>query len=82
MGPRDDVVTASRVRTAHADAWEELGRCSIRTGGGWSRLAGIRLMASGLPYPQWNNGDVIDPSVVDIDRVAAWYEERECHGGC
>jgi hypothetical protein len=39
-------------------------------------------MASGLPYPQWNNGDVIDPSVVDIDRVAAWYEERECHGGC
>lgn len=39
-------------------------------------MAGIRLMASGLPHPQWNNGDVTDPDRVDIEEVRAWYAAR------
>lgn len=38
------------------------------------RLPGIRLMASGLPHPQWNNGDVLDAAAVDIEAVRAWYD--------
>jgi hypothetical protein len=30
-------------------------------------------MASGLPHPRWNNGDVSDSSVVDIGDVREWY---------
>ncbi|MDX6233044.1 MAG: hypothetical protein QOH68_2044, partial [Nocardioidaceae bacterium] len=26
-------------------------------------------MANGLPHPQWNNGDVTDPAVVDLGVV-------------
>ena len=30
-------------------------------------------MASGLAHPQWNNGDVTDGALVDLDAVRAWY---------
>jgi ribosomal protein S18 acetylase RimI-like enzyme len=62
-----------RVRTAHGDAWQEQGRLREPYGGGAAELPGIRLMASGLPHPQWNNGDVTDGALVDLDRVRAWY---------
>src|SRR3954468_19343155 len=59
-------VDAGWVRVAHADAWEAHGRFRAGSGGGFARLPGIRLMASGLPHPQWNNGDVLDPDAVDV----------------
>jgi ribosomal protein S18 acetylase RimI-like enzyme len=67
---------ADLVRTAHADAWEAHGRFRERYGGGAVRLPGIRLMASGLPHPQWNNGDVTDPELVDLSAVRQWYADR------
>lgn len=42
-------------------------------------MPGIRLMASGLPHAQWNNGDVSDPARVDVEAVRAWYAAR-AHG--
>jgi len=69
------------VRTAHADAWEEHGRFRAATGGGTARLQGIRLMASGLPHAQWNNGDVRDPEMVDMAAVRAWYAARPLPSG-
>jgi ribosomal protein S18 acetylase RimI-like enzyme len=66
-------VDAALIRTAHADAWEAHGRHRTPAGGGAARLPGIRLMASGLSHPQWNNGDVVDPSLVDVEAVRAWY---------
>ena len=62
-------VDATWVRAAHADAWQTLG---VRA---TAELPGVRLMATGLPHPQWNNGDVDDPSAVDIDQVRSWYDE-------
>jgi hypothetical protein len=38
-------------------------------GGAFAELPGIRLMASGLPHPQWNNGDVTEPALVEVDLV-------------
>lgn len=64
-----------RVRTAHGDAWQEEGRLRVQHGGGFAELPGIRLMASGLSHPQWNNGDVTDPEIVDIDLVSHWYAD-------
>jgi len=64
-----------RVRTAHGDAWQEQGRLRIPYGGAAAELPGIRLMASGLPHPQWNNGDVTEAAAVDIERVREWYAE-------
>jgi GNAT superfamily N-acetyltransferase len=64
------------VLAAHGDAWQAQGRLRPSLGGGALELPGIRLMASGIPVPQWNNGDVTDPALVDIDAVRAWYAER------
>src|SRR3954451_19671565 len=72
----DGAVDAALIRLAHADAWEAHGRHRERHGGGVARLPGIRLMASGLPHPQWNNGDVLDPDAVDVAEVARWYGEK------
>lgn len=36
-------------------------------------VPGARLMASGLPTPARNNGDVHDPAVIDLDEIAAWF---------
>lgn len=67
---------AGLLRMAHADAWEAHGRHRASSGGGVARLPGIRLMASGLPHPQWNNGDVSDPAAVDVAEVRRWYADR------
>ena len=66
-------VTAEWVRTAHGDAWQAIGAASGDQGGGVAELAGVRLMATGLRHPQWNNGDVHDPSAVDVGAVRDWY---------
>lgn len=66
----------ARVHAAHADAWQVEGRLRAPFGGGALDLPGIRLMASGLPHAQWNNGDVTDASVVDWRQVRAWYAAR------
>lgn len=66
-------VLSDRVQVAHADAWQEHGRLRSGSGGGAAELPGIRLMASGLDHPQWNNGDVSDPALVDLEAVRAWY---------
>jgi GNAT superfamily N-acetyltransferase len=62
------------VRTAHGDAWQVQGRLREPFGGGALELPGVRLMASGLPHPQWNNGDVTDVRLVDVGAVGAWYD--------
>jgi GNAT superfamily N-acetyltransferase len=64
-----------RVRTAHGDAWQEEGRLRIPYGGAFAEQPGIRLMASGLAQPPWNNGDVTDAEVVDLDLVREWYAD-------
>ena len=69
-------VSARRVRAAHADAWQEHGRLRRRDGGDTADLPGARLMASGLPYPQWNTADVLDPAVVDVAAIREWYAAR------
>jgi hypothetical protein len=71
----DEMVEPARVRAAHGDAWEAEGRARIGEGGGATRVRGARLMASGLPYAQWNNGDVTDADV-DEPAMRAWYAER------
>ena len=65
-----------RVWTAQADAWQAEGRLRQPFGGGAVELPGIRLMASGLPHAQWNNGDVADPALVPWKEVRAWYAAR------
>ncbi len=65
-----------RVRIAHGDAWQAEGRRRERFGGGTLELPGVRLMASGLPFPQWNNGDVTDVARFPLDEVRAWYAAR------
>jgi GNAT superfamily N-acetyltransferase len=71
----------ARVRTAHGDAWQVEGRLRAELGGGALELPGIRLMASGIAKPQWNNGDVTDPALVDIEAVRAWYADRSVPWG-
>lgn len=66
-------VTAEWVRKAHGDAWQVVGSHCAATGGGVRDLPGVRLMATGLPHPQWNNGDVDDPASVALDDVREWY---------
>ena len=66
---------AARVRTAHADAWAAEGALREPMGGGALALPGIRVMASGLPQPQWNGADVtaLEP---DLAGARAFYAER------
>ena len=40
-----------------------------------TEVPGARLMATGLPHAQWNNGDVDDPAAVDIQSVRDWYAD-------
>ena len=68
-------VTADWVRRAHGDAWHAIGSACVGSGGGVSEHAGVRLVATGLPHPQWNNGDVHDPSAVDLEAVRDWYSQ-------
>lgn len=71
--------SAGDALTAHGDAWEQLGRIHAAhgaPGAGAARVPGARLMASGLPHPTYNNADITDPYVVDLDAVRAWYDAR------
>lgn len=69
-------VTAEGVRIAHGDAWQAEGLLRRPYGGDVATLPGVRLMASGLPHVQWNNGDVDDVERCDVAAVAAWYGSR------
>jgi ribosomal protein S18 acetylase RimI-like enzyme len=71
---------ARRVRIAHADAWEREGRARAELGGGATRVAGARLMYSGLVARQWNGGDVIGLPV-DVEAARYWYAEKSCAWG-
>ncbi|SDT15689.1 GNAT family N-acetyltransferase [Actinopolymorpha singaporensis] len=71
-----DLPVDTRVWAAHADAWQAMGRIRVAAGGGAARLPGCSVMASGLPHPQWNNGDVTDPALFDLEQVRAWYAPR------
>jgi GNAT superfamily N-acetyltransferase len=62
---------AARVQDAQADMWEYEGRLRA----GVAELRGIRLMASGLPQPQWNNGDVTAADA-DVEGARAFFAER------
>ena len=64
------------VWTAHGDAWQAEGRLREPLGGGVAEFPGVRLMASGLPHAQWNNGDVTDPAAVPVEDVRAWFAAR------
>jgi GNAT superfamily N-acetyltransferase len=66
---------AHRVHVAHADAWQAEGRLREPHGGGALDVRGLRLMASGLPQPQWNSGDVTAPDA-DLDAARAFYAAR------
>jgi hypothetical protein len=70
----------SWMRTAHADAWEVEGRAREPYGGGYARIRGARLMASGILQPKWNNADITGADV-DVDAVAAWFEARDVPWG-
>jgi len=78
MRRRPDVLDR-RVWDAQGDAWQAQGRLREGCGGGAAEMPGIRLMASGLPHAQWNNGDVTQPDEVAWDDVRAWYASR-AHG--
>jgi GNAT superfamily N-acetyltransferase len=69
------------VHLAHGDAWQVEGRLRERFGGGALELDGARLSASGLPHPQWNNGDLVDPARFDLAAVRAWFAERAFGAG-
>jgi GNAT superfamily N-acetyltransferase len=66
---------AARVRTAHGDAWAAEGVLREPMGGGARALTGIRVMASGLPSPQWNGADVT-AAEPDLAAARAFYAER------
>jgi GNAT superfamily N-acetyltransferase len=66
---------SARVRTAHADIWQVEGRLREPNGGGALELRGIRLMASGVADPRWNNGDVTGPDA-DLDGAREFFAQR------
>ncbi|GIG36561.1 alpha/beta fold hydrolase [Cellulomonas pakistanensis] len=72
---------AALARAAHAETWQVHGRIRAGRGGAVAALPGARLMASGLPYPQWNNVDVLDPDRVDVAAVREWYAPRDVPWG-
>lgn len=65
----------ARVRTAHADARAVEGAMRERDGGGTATLRGIRVMASGLAHPQFNNAQVTGPDA-DLEGARAFYAAR------
>jgi GNAT superfamily N-acetyltransferase len=65
-----------RVWSAHGDAWQAEGRLRALSGGGAVELPGARLMASGLPHPQWNNGDITDIARISVEQMRTWYAAR------
>jgi len=67
---------STRTHLAQSDVWQAEGRLRTRFGGGAAELPGVRLMASGLPHAQWNNGDVTDVALLRIADVRAWFASR------
>ena len=63
------------VAAAHADAWQALGDAFEPAGGGTANARGLRLMASGLPGPAYNSGDVTAADA-DLEAARAFYAER------
>lgn len=66
----------ARAREAQIEVWQVHGALRAARGGGAICLPGVRLMSSGLPFPQWNSGDVAEPERVDVEAVRAWYAAR------
>ena len=66
---------SKQVLAAHADAWQLQGHLRDSLGGGALELRGIRLMASGLPHPQWNSGHVTAADA-DLEGARVFYAER------
>jgi GNAT superfamily N-acetyltransferase len=60
------------VAAAHADCWQTLGELFAGRGGGNASFAGLTLMASGLPDPARNSGDVSD-GAADVEAARAFY---------
>jgi ribosomal protein S18 acetylase RimI-like enzyme len=69
-----------RVRVAHADAWQEIGRGFAARGGGVLTAPGLRLMASGLPHPKWNSGDATG-NEADIELAREFYAHHDVPWG-
>jgi GNAT superfamily N-acetyltransferase len=65
-----------RIHCADGDVWQAEGRLRAALGGGALELPGVRLMASGIAHPQWNNGSVDDAERFDPAPVRAWYRSR------
>lgn len=65
----------NRAQLAQGDVWAAEGRLREPLGGGVAEVRGARVMASGLPHPQWSSGDVHDADF-DLEAVAGWYAER------
>ena len=70
----------ARVRTAHADAWAAEGVLREPQGGATAALRNIRVMASGLPHPQWNGADVTGPDA-DLEGARAFFAARHAAVG-
>lgn len=65
-----------QARLAHGDAWQVIGSIHAEHGRGRvARVPGGLLMASGLPHPQYNNVDVLDPGLVDVAELVRWYDD-------
>jgi ribosomal protein S18 acetylase RimI-like enzyme len=71
----DTRALADLVRSAHGDAWQALGGVFDGRGAGTASLRGMRLMASGLPHPQWNGADVAAVDA-DVEAARAFFAER------
>jgi hypothetical protein len=69
-------LSAGWVRAAHGDAWQVLGVAGV------AEFPGVRVMATGLAHPQWNNGDVDEPdgAVASVESKIrqAWSMRRRC----
>ena len=70
-----ETLLAARVHVATADAWERMGRLREGARGGAGAVRDLRLMASGLPLPSWNNADLTGPAP-DLEGAAAFYAAR------
>ncbi len=64
---------AARVREAHADAMQTVGRAF--PGGSVGAARGVRMMASGLQKNWYNHADVTSEDA-DVDAIAAFFAQR------
>jgi RimJ/RimL family protein N-acetyltransferase len=64
-----------RIHAAVADAAQAEGLLRESLGGGAAELRDVRLMASGIPRPQWNSADVSGPDP-DLRGASGFYAAR------